>query len=487
VATIEDLDPDGQPGTSACSLSAAEIGARLKAERKARFWTGRKMAEMLRAAADDPRYIPHVQPTLIRMVWRWERGGYAPSEEYRFLYCKALGMSEEELFGPLLNEAPPQKTPKDEREVISGPEDARGAKIVTSQDMFQEDREEEMERRRLLQSLAALGVGISPLSQALETVRTVFGDTVGYDELHHLDHWEEAVVDYGYSYLTTSPADLVPNLAADLVAVRSVMRRIPDKDSPEYRSWCRVGGTFSALMAKSLSNLGQPRNSREWWSMAEHLTNASGDLDLVLWVHGERIIHGFYENRPVPVLLRQVESATNLARNYPCAGLAKVSTGRAQSMALAGDYRSAERELHRMEAILNRLPSAVTSDNSSVMGWAEDRFLYTQAWVYSYMGDEVKTDHAVERVLPMYPESAVRAQAQVKFMQAFARVGSGDISEGIRHAQTTYESLAPGQSTAMVNTLARRVLNPIPAEAQKHPEVAEYKMLVASRTQEGDS
>jgi hypothetical protein len=102
------------------------------------------------------------------------------------------------------------------------------------------------------------------------------------------------------------------------------------------------------------------------------------------------------------------------------------------------------------------------------------------------MGDEDKTDLAVERVLPMYPESAVRAQAQVKFMQAFARVRGGDISEGIRHAQATYESLSPGQSTAMVNTLARRVLNPVPVEAQKRPEVAEYRMLVASRTQEGD-
>jgi transcriptional regulator with XRE-family HTH domain len=348
-----------------------------------------------------------------------------------------------------------------------------------------EDQEEEMERRRLLQSLAALGVEISPLSQALETVRTVFGDTVGYDERHHLDHWEEAAVDYGYSYLATSPADLIPDLAADLVAVRSVMRRIPDKDSSEYRSWCRVGGAFSALMAKSLSNFGQPRGSREWWSVAQHLTDASGDLNLALWVRGERIIHGFYENRPVPALLRQVESAADLAHDHPCAGLAKVSTGRAQALALTGDYRSAEKELRRTEGILNRLPSAVTSDNSSIMGWAEDRFLYTQAWVYSYMGDEARTDHATERALPMYPESAIRARAQVKFMQAFARVQSGDISEGIRHAQATYESLSSGQSTTMVNTLARRVLNPVPVEARKRSDVAEYRMLVASRIQEG--
>jgi transcriptional regulator with XRE-family HTH domain len=142
----------------------------------------------------------------------------------------------------------------------------------TRRTLSEEEEGEDMERRRLLQSLAALGVEISPLGHALDTVRTVFGDTVGYDERNNLDHWEEAVIEHGYSYLTTSPSNLIPDLAVDLVTVRSVIRRLP-KESSEYRSWCRVGGALSGLTAKSLSNLGYSRDSRVWWDMAQHLGN----------------------------------------------------------------------------------------------------------------------------------------------------------------------------------------------------------------------
>jgi len=57
------------------------------------------MAEKLRAAADDPNEIPHIEPGLVRMVRSWEKGDYKPSETYRLLYCKVFGVSEEELFG----------------------------------------------------------------------------------------------------------------------------------------------------------------------------------------------------------------------------------------------------------------------------------------------------------------------------------------------------------------------------------------------------
>src|ERR1700722_16429131 len=157
--------------------------------------------------------------------------------------------------------------------------------------MAQADSADEEERRRLLQSLAALGVQVSPLNQALETVRTMFGATVGYDERDHLDSWEDSVIEYAYSYMSASPINLLPELASDLVTIRSVIRKVP-AESPEYRGWCRVAGALSALLAKSLSNLGQSGESRRWWDMAQHMTDTAGDLNLGLWLRGEMIIHG---------------------------------------------------------------------------------------------------------------------------------------------------------------------------------------------------
>lgn len=344
-----------------------------------------------------------------------------------------------------------------------------------------EEEQEEMERRRLLQSLAALGVQASPLNEALETVRTVFGKTVGYDDRNHIDSWEEAVTEYGYSYISTSPLILIPDLAADLVTVRSIIRRVPRED-PDYRAWGRVGGALSALMAKSLSNLGQPRESRQWWEMAQHLADMAGDLNLGLWLRGQRIIHALYENRPVPVVLRQVEAAVEYSRDYACAGLAEVSAGGAQVSVLSGDHQSAVQGLHRAGEILNRLPSNVTKDTSSVMGWGEAQLRYTEAWVYSHMGDEAKTDRAADRALQLYPHSDRRSPAQIGLMRAFARIQSGNITEGIQYARAVYEPLVSEQCTTMVDALARRVLISVPAEIQGRADVAEYRALIAPAT-----
>lgn len=405
-----------------------------------------------------------------KTVERWIMRGTVPRAHQRWKVAQILKMDESELW-PEAIQYPEKTREPSSRELITSREQ------VPSKMAIEEDKEE-MERRRLLQSLAALGAQVSPLNQALETVRTAFGETVGYDDRNHLSSWEEAVIEYGYSYISRSPLSIIPNLASDLVTVRSIIRKIP-KTSPDYHGWCRVGGALSAFMAKSLSNLGQPGESRQWWDMAQHMTDTAGDIEFGLWLRGQRIIHGLYENRPLQILLRQFESARDYANDYACAGLAEVSVCGAQVSVLCGDYQSAEEGLRHAGEILNRLPSSVTNDSASVMGWGEAQLRYTEAWVYSHMGNEVKTDRAADRALQLYPKSDNRSPAQIKLMQALARIKSGDISEGIRHARNTYEPLASGQCTTMVDSLAQRVLNSVPTEAQVRSDVIEYRALVA--------
>lgn len=370
-------------------------------------------------------------------------------------------------------------SPADTR-VSEESEDVPGVDAVGFQGAFDEEDQEEMERRRLLQSLAVLGVQISPLSQALDSVRAAVGGTLGHDDRNHLDDWEETAVEYGYSYISTPPLHLIPNLAADLVSVRSIIRSVPS-GTPEYRNWCRVSGVLSGLMAKSLSNIGQARDSRQWWNMAQHVTDESGDLGLRLWVRGERIVHGLYENRPVPILLRQVENAWEIAHGYSRAEVASISAVSAQVSALSGDTRSAENGLRRAHAILSALPSGATGTKGSALtGLKEDELRYAEAWVYAHAGDQGKADLAIERALALYPDTDSRTPAQVKLMQAFSRVRSGDITEGIQRARKVYEPISPEQRTTMVDALARRVLRSVPDDARDRPDVSEYRDIVVT-------
>lgn len=449
--------PSSQDSRDAESMvadkAASSVGSRINMElRNAVLSSGLEVAQIARAIGVDPK-----------TVQRWITRGVVPHPRYRWKVCEVLERQELEIW-PQVG-TPPQP---DTRYSENHPDTAA----------IRRDDAEDMERRQLLQNLTALGVSISPLGQALEPVRAALGRSADYDDRNHLDHWEAAVAEYGYTYLASSPGTLIPDLAADLVAVRSVLGRIPGEGS-EYRSWCRVAGTLSGLLAKSLSNLGQSRHSRQWWNMAQHLTDASGDLNLSLWARGQRIIHGLYENRPFLMLLRQAEAAREFAHGYVCTGLADVSTSLAQVSVLSGDHRTAEEELRRSDAILSQLPRSVTEETSSIMGWGEAQLRYTEAWVYAHMGDEAKTDLAIERALSLYPESDNRSPAQIRLMQGFARIRSGDITEGIRHAQTAYGSLGSELRTTMVDALAQRVLSSVPAEARNRSDVANYRALVS--------
>lgn len=80
--------PDQQSGQE---VLREALGARLRAEREARGWAFRKLAEKLSAASRGICAVPDVQ-SIIPQIRRWERGGAGVGEHYRTLYCVVFGM-----------------------------------------------------------------------------------------------------------------------------------------------------------------------------------------------------------------------------------------------------------------------------------------------------------------------------------------------------------------------------------------------------------
>ncbi|MFC4052128.1 tetratricopeptide repeat protein [Actinomadura syzygii] len=343
------------------------------------------------------------------------------------------------------------------------------------------DTEEEMERRQLLQALAALGISAAPGVHALETIRTSVGQTFENNDGQQLDHWGEIALEYGYSYLSTPPEYLIKDLAADMVSLRLLTRHIRDRDSNAYREWCRIGGVLSLFMAKTLSNMGHAREARHWWQTAQTSCDNSDNLESQMWVRGERLIHGLYERRSPNLLVMRASEAVDLSKDRPCAGLATVSTARAQALVLAGKATSAEQELSRSQEILEQLPYSVTGDVDSIHGWGEDRLRYTEAWVYAHSGNTAKADSAARRAIELYPAEDTRSPAQIKLIQAFAHAQAGDAIEGVRQAQAAYGALQPDQRTTMITNLAMQVLKSVPPKMQGQPLINDYREQLTSR------
>ncbi|WP_344900519.1 hypothetical protein [Actinomadura meridiana] len=429
---------------------------RLQAEREVRGWSKYEMARRLFMAAGISG--GNIK-SLNRQIRQWEQGIHFP-RDWRTTYTVAFGMEEDELFGNV----------------------DRSGRRPTTLDPLPHGEEEDVERRELLESLAALGIGISPVGQALESIRSGIARTFESDERQQIAHWEETAVEHGYAYMAAPPERFVTDLAVDLVTLRLITKDI-DRDSPVYKEWCRIGSVLAGLMGKTLSNLGQTREARHWWQTAQAASDSSTDVETRLWVRGERLIHGLYERRSPHLLIRHANDAMELGQGHTCAGLAHVSTGRAQALVLAGMNEAAERELSRCEQIFSDLPGQVTTETNSVFGWAVSRLAYTQTWVSACGGDIAKADTNARRALQIYPASDNRTPVQVKLMRALACTQAGDITAGISEAQAIYEVVPAEHRTTMVTDLARRVLSPISLEARRRSDVMAYEELLATSAQ----
>ncbi|MEV7008786.1 hypothetical protein [Streptosporangium sp. NPDC051022] len=341
--------------------------------------------------------------------------------------------------------------------------------------------DDEMERRRLLQTLATLGITSSPIFDSLQTIRDSVGQSLGRDERLDVEMWEETVAEYGYSYLLTPPQQLLREVAADLVAVKQAMSRTGSRDRL-FRPWCRVTGGLSFLMAKTLCNLGQSRQARPWWATALDAAELSGDPNLSMWIRGEQLIHGLYDRRPTPVLLRHADAALDGYASSAYRGIVDISGVRAQLLALHGRPAEAAAELHRCGEIFEKLPGSVAGDVHSIEGWGADRLGYTQAWVYAYLGDRDQLDQAVSQTHRALGQSDPRPRfrVQLALLQAIGYVRSGDVTEGVRHAQAVYEAYPVEHRTTMVTRLADDVLEAVPAAERRGSSVAGYRELLAS-------
>ena len=455
----------------ACEMT---LGTKLRAERESRGLTVPAMAKALRdnTPEDERRHLPTLVD-LQRMIRNWESDKWGVSELYRLAYCRAFEKTEDEVFGAYLA--------KKAAKAVAAKTARAKAKAERAGTMApaREEDADDMERRKLLQALATLGVAtVSPVTDALHTIQQHVEKSLDNDLSTQMDEWDATVTEYGYSYLAMSPERLVGDLAADLVAVQALKPHLPAQ--AQRARWYRVTAGMSLLMAKTLSNLGYTRPSRSWWATAQHAADAAGDADLGMWIAGERLIRGLYERRPAPVLIRRAAAAADTYGPRATVGLLRVHTTRAQVFAMSGRSEDAVAAVRCAEDVFAGLPSSMTEDLASDWCFGEDRIHYSTAWVHAYLGQPGPLDQAAARAVELLEEADhPRGVTQVRLIQAAGYVRAGDIAAGIGHATAVFEECPPEQRTALVTELADGVWTAIPTSQRKDPAIEGYRELLA--------
>ncbi|GAA2089437.1 helix-turn-helix transcriptional regulator [Actinomadura alba] len=329
-------------------------------------------------------------------------------------------------------------------------------------------------RRRILQSLAALGAS-SASATALEQIRHAFVSVLPDDRRYVIADWEEITADHGHAFLTTPAAELLSDIAADAVALQQVIRNSDERASGELY---RPAGQLAALMALTLGCLREKREARHWWQIARHAADASEDLTLRVWVRGYEAMSSLYERRPLQVVISRAEEAISIAGDSRCPAVLEAMAARAQALAALGQPREAEATMRSMETVWEKQPSGSPHDRLSARIWPETALRHTQSWVYAHTGSPA-ADDAQEAALALYPPQMCRQAAQINLLRAVSLIRGGHIGDGVEHAGRVVEALPAGHRTMGVEQNARDVLALVPESETERPAVVEYRELLS--------
>ena len=333
-------------------------------------------------------------------------------------------------------------------------------------------------RRTFLQGA---GAGFAAPVLALEAARHGLGVAMSERMDNSVEDWAEIVEEHGYGYMSMPPYQLIDSLMVDVVAIQYA---IPDaQERGAEQDLQRSGALLAALAAMTLANLGMIAESRRWWRTSRHLAEKSQDLKVLTWIRGREVVRALYEQRPIGIILRMVDSFEGSVTNAPEEAIPEFLSGKAQALALAGRATEASACLPHLEDVYASLPSSITADGSTIFAWSADRLRFTQSYVHSFNGNFTEADKAQREAVKLYPNNYARGPAQIELQRALCLSKMGDAAEAARHARAILGALPAVDYIQPIVDLGHRVLHTIPAADNSLPEVVAFRELLTGPRQ----
>lgn len=177
---------------------------------------------------------------------------------------------------------------------------------------------------------------------------------------------------------------MLPDLAADLVSLLTSIRTI--SEGATRNDLCGPAGKLAALMAMTVSTLGERRHARDWWETARHAADASRDQDPQVWVRGYEAMNSLYSRRPLSVVLRLADQAIAIGGRAAGAAALEAMASRAQALAMMGRQQDADEALRALTGHWEQLPAATPDDRLATGAWPETALQHTIAFTTTHTG-----------------------------------------------------------------------------------------------------
>jgi tetratricopeptide (TPR) repeat protein len=223
-------------------------------------------------------------------------------------------------------------------------------------------------------------------------------------------------------------------------------------------------------------NTGQVHEARRWWRTAKNCADRSGDPYSILWVRA-REINRAPEFRPAAAVLPLVEEAEKHLDNAPADAVLSFLGAKALTLARAGRLREAENTLDQ----LRKRSDGVAGQSGSLLAFDRAGGLHgIESFVYSRLGNLEKTESAYESATELRDSGNMRHQADDGMKVGFCLVRKGDVTEGLRHAQTVLAQLPAQHRSQYLVGDAHELMRSIPASGQQLNATHEYREWLGS-------
>ncbi|MFI7063330.1 helix-turn-helix domain-containing protein [Kribbella sp. NPDC050124] len=268
--------------------------------------------------------------------------------------------------------------------------------------------------------------------------------------------WHELVQSFGIvdpaaeleDFRSVPPGRLLPELIMDLRALPASM---PTQVA-----------RLTALIALTLTGLGQVHAARRWWHTARTTADRSAEPPVRSSVRALEAASGLAERRPLPQLLELTEEALALGRQSPGC-LLQAHAARAQVLAELGRGAEAHRALQELLSVADVLPVASTT-NDWLTDWASYQVRWAEGRICARLGYGGAGCVLLGRALEECPETWLGERAGVELGLAECLAVDGEVAASVALALRVLVELPDEWHTYYLYDAAERVLNVVRAQ-----------------------
>lgn len=261
--------------------------------------------------------------------------------------------------------------------------------------------------------------------------------------------WHELVQSFGIvdagleDFRSVPPGCLLPELIMDLRALPASM---PTQVA-----------RLTALIALTLTGLGQAHAARRWWQTARSAADSSAEQSVRSSVRALEAASGLAERRPLPQLLELAEEALTVGGQTPGSVL-QAHAARAQVLAELGRGAEAHRALQELLSVADVVPAARTTD-AWLTDWASYQVRWAEGRICARLGYGGAGCVLLGRALEECPEAWLGERAGVELGLAECLAVDGEIAASVALALRVLVELPDEWHTYYLYDAAERVLS----------------------------